>query len=108
MHHQKNGRRGLYSVVAGTFFCTVFSAMGEVAADNLVGFAADCKAAEKRFLESDYPNSEDAERFFDCFRVDFTYGSITQVITLELPENDEHCHREAKGLSSDCADPSRG
>lgn len=108
MHRTQIGSTSLFSAVAGIHLFTLLPAIGDETADNSAGYAADCKAAETRYLENDFPNSEDAERFFECFRVDFTYGSITRVITPELPEHDEHCHREGKGLATDCDELSRG
>jgi len=90
------------------FLCTGHPAMGNEANEQITDSSAYCKAAAKAFLESDFPSSADAERYFDCYRVDFTYGSITRVTNPELPKHHHHCHLEDQGIATDCAGLFRG
>jgi len=66
-------------------FATVLPAKSDDTEQLTPSFSVECEGAKRRFLESENPTSEDIKLFFDCFRVDFTYGKTTRINTPAAP-----------------------
>ena len=102
------GKSSLTFAILGIFLVTVLPVNGDEAGKQTRDTLAVCESAKKKFLESDNPTSEDAEAFFDCYRVDFTFGTITRINTPNAPPQQDDCQRESEGPADNCGASSRG
>lgn len=108
MNSNSDSRRKIGFAALGILPFTVFPAIGNEPIGPLPSSVTECEAAKTRFLESEYPSAADLKTFFDCFHVDFTYGTITRIPPLEPPKQEDACQSETGGLAIECGDLSRG